>query len=95
MKLSSDQVREPCHLIYLWIELTDVAALFTEVEELKKNRQIKSNSTLRKVCDGDCNNPGLQLYICHLGLLFFMLIFTPNDKHSVDQHSQFLTSLCL
>lgn len=38
------------HLIYLWIELTDVATLFTEVEELKENRQIESISTLRKVC---------------------------------------------
>lgn len=38
-------------LIYLWIELTDVATLFTEVEELNENRQIKSINTLRKVCN--------------------------------------------
>lgn len=38
-------------LIYLWVELTDVAALLTKVEELRENRQIKSISTLRKVCN--------------------------------------------
>lgn len=48
MKLSSDQVREPCHLIYLWIELTDVAALFTEVEELKKKQTNKEQQYTEK-----------------------------------------------
>lgn len=31
-------------LVYLWIELTDVAALFAEVEELKGNRQEQQNA---------------------------------------------------
>lgn len=76
-------------LIYLWIELTDVATLFTEVEELNENRQIKSINTLRKVS----SNPGLQLHNYHLYLLFVTLRFTPNDKN-INMHSSSLHCAC-
>lgn len=61
-------------LVYLWIELTDVAALFAEVEELKGNRQIKSGMTQRKVCQA------FQYLLC-LTVLLLLILVTRNVPH--------------